>query len=43
MPVFIEFSRCIGTYSSAKFEYIINSTEKDEFWKKQYPWKEEST
>jgi len=25
------------------FNYIINSTEKDEFWKKQYPWKEEST
>ena len=23
MPVIIEFSRCIGTYSSAKFEYII--------------------
>ena len=23
MPVLIEFSRCIGTYSSAKFEYII--------------------
>ncbi|NBJ93020.1 hypothetical protein, partial [Parablautia muri] len=22
LPVFIEFSRCIGTYSSAKFEYI---------------------
>ena len=22
MPVIIEFSRCIGTYSSAKFEYI---------------------
>ena len=22
MPVLIEFSRCIGTYSSAKFEYI---------------------
>ncbi len=24
MPVLIEFSRCIGTYSSAKFEYVIN-------------------
>ena len=24
MPVIIEFSRCIGTYSSAKFEYIKN-------------------
>lgn len=24
MPVFIEFSRCIGTYSSAKFELIKN-------------------
>ncbi|MEY8285741.1 hypothetical protein AALA13_18330, partial [Lachnospiraceae bacterium 50-23] len=23
MPVLIEFSRCIGTYSSAKFEFII--------------------
>ena len=23
MPVIIEFSRCIGTYSSAKFEYVI--------------------
>ena len=23
MPVIIEFSRCIGTYSSAKFEYRI--------------------
>jgi hypothetical protein len=23
MPVIIEFSRCIGTYSSAKFEFII--------------------
>ena len=23
MPVIIEFSRCIGTYSSAKFELII--------------------
>ena len=23
MPVIIEFSRCIGTYSSAKFEDII--------------------
>ncbi|NBJ95693.1 hypothetical protein, partial [Parablautia muri] len=22
LPVFIEFSRCIGTYSSAKFELI---------------------
>ena len=22
MPVIIEFSRCIGTYSSAKFEFI---------------------
>ena len=25
MPVIIEFSRCIGIYSSAKFEYIIFS------------------
>ena len=25
MPVLIEFSRCIGTYSSAKFEYIIKA------------------
>ena len=24
VPVIIEFSRCIGTYSSAKFEYIKN-------------------
>ena len=23
-PVIIEFLRCMGTYSSAKFEYIIN-------------------
>ena len=23
LPVFIEFSRCIGTYASAKFELII--------------------
>ena len=23
MPVIIEFSRCIGTYSSAKFEILI--------------------
>ena len=22
MPVIIEFSRCIGTYSSAKFEFV---------------------
>ena len=26
MPVIIEFSRCIDTYSSAKFEYINYST-----------------
>ncbi len=26
MPVLIEFSRCIGTYSSAKFEYISKIT-----------------
>ena len=25
MPVIIEFSRCIGTYSSAKFELLILS------------------
>jgi len=25
MPVFIEFSRCIGTYSSAKFELLTIS------------------
>ena len=25
MPVIIEFSRCIGTYSSAKFEIVIIS------------------
>ena len=24
MPVIIEFSRCIGTYSSAKFEFITS-------------------
>jgi len=23
LPVIIEFSRCIGTYSSAKFEYLM--------------------
>ena len=28
MPVIIEFSRCIGIYSSAKFELIIKMTEK---------------
>ena len=26
MPVIIEFSRCIGTYSSAKFEYLYSFT-----------------
>ena len=25
MPVLIEFSRCIGTYSSAKFELVIDT------------------
>ena len=25
MPVIIEFSRCIGIYSSAKFEYLIEN------------------
>lgn len=25
LPVFIEFSRCIGTYASAKFEIILNN------------------
>ena len=28
MPVIIEFSRCIGTYSSAKFEFIRESVER---------------
>ncbi len=31
LPVFIEFSRCIGTYASAKFEYITTKlTAKDQ-------------
>jgi hypothetical protein len=28
LPVMIEFSRCIGTYSSAKFEYFIKKWKK---------------
>ena len=28
LPVIIEFSRCIRTYSSAKFEYLINKEKK---------------
>ena len=33
MPVIIEFSRCMGTYSSAKFELIIIAGAKDKGWR----------
>jgi hypothetical protein len=34
MPVIIEFSRCIGTYSSAKFELISYNVYSNQFdWK----------